>query len=44
MELQKAARTSKLEPGWDREINKLKRVVSMTMDYCQSMLHNSNII
>jgi hypothetical protein len=36
IELQKAQRMSKLEPGWDRQLDKLKRVVSFTMDYCQS--------
>ena len=38
IELQKAHRMSKLESGWDREVDKLKRVVSFTMDYCQSKL------
>ena len=37
IELQKAHRMSKLEHGWDREVDKLKRVISFTMDYCQSM-------
>ena len=36
IELQKALRMGKLEPGWDRELEKLKRVVSFTLDYCQS--------
>ena len=36
VELQKAHRMSKMEPGWDREVEKLKRVVSFTLEYCQS--------
>ena len=35
-ELQKAQRMSKLETGWDRQIDKLQRVVYFTLDYCRS--------
>ena len=38
LELQKAQRSVRLERGWERELNKLQRVVAITLQYCQGDL------
>ncbi len=35
MEMQKAQRAVRQEPGWDKNEKKLTRVVQFTLDYCQ---------
>lgn len=35
VEMQKAQRAVRQEPGWDKDEKKLARVVQFTLDYCQ---------
>ena len=42
LELQRAQRTARQEPGWEKDWEKVQRVASLTLHYCRGTLRHGH--